>query len=158
MNKSVQFLVKSSVIAAIYAVATLLLSPLSFGLVQFRFSEVLCALALYTPAAIPGLTVGCFISGMLGPNGIIDAILGGLATLIGSILIYALRDKAWLGLLLNSLINSVVVGIMITKVYGSNLSIPVSIGTVFAGEFVSCFVLGLLLKKYLDKHGAEFLK
>ena len=156
-NTSVQFLVKSGLIAAVYAITTLILSPLSFGAVQVRISEALCILPLYTPAAIPGLTLGCFISGILGPNGIIDAAIGSIATLIGSVCIYAFKKKPWMGLLLNVISNAVLVGFVLAKIYTDAMPISICMLFVGLGEFVSCFVFGTLLKKYMDTRGTDFL-
>ena len=65
-RKSTLYIVQGALIAAIYATMTILQNVLIPGSasmpVQFRISEVLTVLALYTPAAIPGLTIGCVIA------------------------------------------------------------------------------------------------
>lgn len=65
-NKGTHFLVQGAAIAAVYVVLTLVFAPLSFGEVQIRFSEALTVLPFFTPAAIPGLFVGCIIANLLG--------------------------------------------------------------------------------------------
>ena len=65
-NKNTMFLVQAAAIGAIYVVLTLLFAPLSYGEVQVRFSEALTILPYFTPAAIPGLFVGCILSNLLG--------------------------------------------------------------------------------------------
>ena len=67
---------------------TLVIAPLSFGNYQFRISEVLVLLALFDPLYIGGLTLGCFIANMLGPNGIMDVIFGTIATFISVLAVY----------------------------------------------------------------------
>ena len=65
-SKNTMFLVQAAAIGAIYVVLTLLFAPLSYGEVQVRFSEALTILPYFTPAAIPGLFVGCILSNLLG--------------------------------------------------------------------------------------------
>lgn len=90
MNKKtskVRFLALSAVIAALYAVLTYAAAAmnLAFGAVQFRFSEALTVLPAFTPAAIPGLAVGCLISNLASPLGVVDWVFGTLATLLAGI-------------------------------------------------------------------------
>ena len=79
-RKSTVFIVKSAVIAALYAIMTVVISPLSYGMVQCRFSESLIMLCAFTPAAIPGLTVGCLVANIFSFNPV-DMICGTTATL-----------------------------------------------------------------------------
>lgn len=81
-SKTTKRLVRTALIAAIYAVLTLILAPISYGNIQFRISEIMVLLAFVDPFYIGGLTLGCFIANMLGPNGMLDIFLGTLATLI----------------------------------------------------------------------------
>ena len=87
-NKNTMFLVQAAAIGAIYVVLTLLFAPLSYGEVQVRFSEALTILPYFTPAAIPGLFVGCILSNLLGGAIPVDIIFGSIATLIGAIFTY----------------------------------------------------------------------
>ena len=66
MKSPTRLLVQAALIAAVYAALTLLLQPISFGIVQFRVSEALTVLPALMPAAIPGLFVGCLLSNILG--------------------------------------------------------------------------------------------
>lgn len=97
-NKKVAFITQAGIIAAMYAVLTLaqgaLLPGTTTAAVQFRVSEVLNILALFTPVAIPGLTVGCVISNFqsIGQGLPLDMIFGSLATLCATVCIYLLRD------------------------------------------------------------------
>ncbi|MDD3797230.1 MAG: QueT transporter family protein, partial [Lachnospiraceae bacterium] len=92
-DKKVLFLVQAAAIAAIYVVLTMLFAPLSFGEVQVRFSEALTVLPYFTPAAIPGLFVGCIIGNFMGGAIPIDIIFGSIATLIGAVFSYHLRKS-----------------------------------------------------------------
>lgn len=79
-------------IAGLYCVLTVLIAPLSYGQVQFRFAEALTILPLFYPEAVVGLTAGCFIANVLG-NGILDLFLGTFATLISALLTYFVGKK-----------------------------------------------------------------
>ena len=92
-NKKVLFTVQAAAIAAIYVVLTVLFAPIGFGSVQVRFSEALTVLPYFTPAAIPGLFVGCFIGNILGGAIPLDIICGSLATLAAAGCSYMLRRK-----------------------------------------------------------------
>ena len=84
----VRFLVEAAVIAALYTVLTYLAVAmnLAYGPIQFRFSEALTILPVFTPAAIPGLALGCFLSNLASPLGIVDWVFGTLATLLAAML------------------------------------------------------------------------
>ena len=95
MKKSnkVTFLTQAAVIAAIYVVLTIIFAPFSFGEVQVRISEALTVLPFFTPAAIPGLFVGCIIANLFGGAIPADIIFGSIATLLGALGTYALRKN-----------------------------------------------------------------
>ena len=92
-HKKTLFLVQGAVIAALYAALTYAagLAGLAYGNVQFRFSEALTVLAAFTPAAIPGLTVGCLLGNLGSPYGAADIICGTLATLLAALCSYGTR-------------------------------------------------------------------
>ena len=80
------YLATSGVIAALYVVLTLPFAQFAFGPIQFRLAEIMTVLPIFSPAAIPGLTIGCFLSNLLNPDnlGPIDIIFGSLATLLAA--------------------------------------------------------------------------
>ena len=84
-KKTTVFLVQAAVIAALYAALTLFLAPISFSGNQFRVAEALTLLPVITPAAIPGLAVGCIIGNITSPYGIVDIIFGTCATLLAAV-------------------------------------------------------------------------
>lgn len=86
-NKNVAFMTQAAMIAAIYVVLTYVFAPFSFGEVQIRIAEALTILPVFTPAAIPGLFVGCIVGNILGGAILPDIIFGSIATLIGALLI-----------------------------------------------------------------------
>ena len=153
-NKAL-FITHAAVIAALYVVLTYLASMLglSNGAIQIRFSEALTILPFFTPAAIPGLFIGCIISNLLAGAVVWDVIFGSLATLIGAVSTYILRKKSkWLAPLPPILANTVIVPFVLTYAYGAPDGIAFLMLTVGIGEFISCGVLGMILLKCLEKH------
>ena len=84
-NKNVYLIVHGAAIAAIYVALTMIFAPISFGPVQFRISEALCVLPFFTPAAVPGLFIGCLLSNLFCGSAMLDVVFGSLATLIGAV-------------------------------------------------------------------------
>ena len=152
-NKSTIFLAEAAAIGAIYVVLTLLFAPLSYGEVQIRFSEALTILPYFTPAAIPGLFVGCIIANLFGGAIPVDILFGSIATLIGAIFTYKLRNcSRFLSPIPPIAANSIIVPFVLRFGYGVNLPIPLMILTVGIGEVVSCAVMGLILQTALLKY------
>ncbi len=152
-NKSTLFLVQAAAIGAVYVVVTLLFAPLSFGEVQIRFAEALTILPYFTPAAIPGLFVGCIIANFLGGAIPIDILFGSIATLLGAIFTYKLRSNRFLAPVPPIVANTLIVPFVLHYGYGINLPIPFMMLTVGVGEVVSCAVLGMILLTALSKYG-----
>ena len=141
-EKPVQFLARGAVIAALYIVLTLVFSPISFGPGQIRVAEVLTILPLFTPAAVPGLFVGCLLGNLLAGAIIWDVIFGSIATLIGAVFSYALRFNRWLVPIPAILANAIIIPFVLKYGYGFDLPLIVMGLYVGAGEFISCFVFG----------------
>ena len=152
-NKGTQFLTEAAAIGAIYVVLTLLLAPLSFGEVQIRFSEALTILPFFTPAAIPGLFIGCIIANLLGGAIPVDIIFGSIATLIGAVGSYYLGKKnKWLVCVPPILSNTIIVPWVLRYAYGSTDLIPYAMLTVGIGEILAIGVLGNILLVTLERH------
>ena len=151
-DKKVLFMVQAAAIAAIYVVLTVVFAPLSFGEVQIRFAEGLTVLPYFTPAAIPGLFIGCVIGNFMGGAIPVDIICGSLATLAGALLSYALRKHKFLVPLPPIIANTLAVPFVLFYGYGVNLPIPFMMLTVGVGEVVSCEVIGLILLFALDRY------
>ena len=95
-NKKLVFICQAAVIAALYVVLTYVFSAFASGVIQVRVSEALTILPAFTPAAIPGLVIGCLLSNTLTGCVLLDIIFGSVATLIGALGSYALRRHTWL--------------------------------------------------------------
>ena len=152
-NKSTLFLVQAAMIGAIYVVLTVAFAPISFGEVQIRFAEALTILPFFTPAAVPGLFVGCLIANILGGAILPDIIFGSLATLIGAVGTYLLRKQSkYLATVPPIVANMLIVPFVLRYGYGVNLPIPLMMLTVGAGEVISAGVIGLILLNVLYKN------
>jgi len=154
-DKKVQMLTQAALIAAIYVVLCVVFAPISYGEVQVRIAEALVILPFFTPAAIPGLFVGCIISNLIGGSIIIDVIFGSIATLIGAIGSYMLRNAKHskiLVLLPPIISNTIIVPWVLRIGYGVNLPIPFMMLTVGLGEVIAVGILGSILLRALDKY------
>ena len=141
-NKSVYFMTHAAAVAAIYIVLTMVFQPISFGPVQFRVSEALCILPFFTPAAVPGLFVGCLLSNLFCGAAALDVIFGSLATLIGAVGSYLLRHNRWAVCVPPIMANTIIIPWVLRYAYGSADLIPVAMVTVGAGEILAIGVLG----------------
>lgn len=152
-NKKILFLTHAAMIAAIYVVLTLVFQAISFGEIQVRIAEALTILPAFTPAAIPGLFIGCIIGNIFGGSILPDIIFGSLATLIGACFTYLLRKQnKYLAPIPPIISNTVIVPLILRYAYGFNLPIAFLILTVGIGEVISCGVLGIILYSALAKH------
>lgn len=150
--KTVYFMTYAAAIAAIYVVLTLLFAPIAFGPIQFRISEALCILPYFTPAGVTGVFVGCFLSNLLCGSAPLDVVFGSLATLIGALGSYALRDRKWLVCLPPILSNMIIIPWVLRFAYGAEDMIPFMMLTVGIGEILAIGVLGNLLLAVLERY------
>lgn len=152
-NQKVTFMTQAAMIAAIYVVLTYVFASFSFGEVQVRISEALTILPIFTPAAIPGLFVGCLIGNILGGAILPDIVFGSIATLIGAFFTWKLREQKPVVATLPPIIsNIIIVPFVLRYGYGVTLPIPFMMLTVGIGEVISCTVLGLIVYGALKKY------
>ena len=138
LTNKTKFIAHTAIIAALYAVLTLVLAPFSYGTVQVRVSELLTLLPALTPAAIPGVFVGCLIANIY-TGSVIDIIFGSLTTLAAAYCTYKLRGKKWLMPIPPILLNALVVGYYLTLQFGGiTVMNMLSVG---AGQIVACYIL-----------------
>lgn len=153
--QKVRFITLSAIIAALYVVLTLVSAVfgLASGAIQIRISESLCVLTFLTPAAIPGLTIGCLISNLITGANVLDVVFGTLATFIGAIGGYYLRNNKWLITIPTVLANTVIVPLVIVYGFGvKDMALPLIALTVCIGELISATLLGLGLLNILKKY------
>jgi len=152
-EQKVLFSTQAAMIAAIYVVLTMLFQPFSFGSVQVRIAEALTILPVFTPAAVPGLFVGCLISNILGGCILPDVVFGSFATLIGATFTYMLRNQSKYFMPLPPIIaNTLIVPFVLRYAYGVALPIPFMMFTVCIGEIISCGILGMIIYSALQKY------
>lgn len=158
---SVTAIAQAAMIAALYVVLTFIAN--TFGLanyaIQVRISEALTILPYFTPAAIPGLVIGCLLSNILTGCILPDIIFGSIATLIGALGTYALRKWKWCTPVTPILANALIVPFVLIYGYGfliEGVSTAYCYGyyflTVGIGEIISCGILGMLLLFTLEKY------
>lgn len=159
-NKKLLLLAQAAMIAAMYVVLTFVFAPFSFGEIQVRIAEALTILPIFTPAAVPGLFVGCLIGNILGGAVLPDIIFGSIATLIGAFFTWQLREQHPVIAIFPSILsNTVIVPFVLRFGYSVPLPIPFMMLTVGVGEIISCGILGLLLYSVLKKYtGVLFRK
>ena len=162
MNKrknKTRFLTTSAMIAALYVVFTEIsaLLGISSGVIQFRLSEMFAILPIFTPAAIPGVFIGCIISNILAGGIIWDVVFGSLTSLLGALGTWLLRKKSvYLAPVPTILANMIIVPFVLRYAYGIEGTIPFFMLTVGFGEFVCAGILGVFLAKTLKKHKVIF--
>lgn len=158
-EKNAIFTTQAAMIAAIYVALCMVFAPISYGEVQIRVAEALTILPFFTPAAIPGLFIGCLIANVLGGGIVLDVVLGSIATLIGGVGTYLLRDKSrFLAPLPPILANALIVPFVLRYGYGVPLPIPLMMGTVGLGEIVGCGILGMILLTALARVPGRIFK
>ena len=158
-RKKVRHITLSATIAALYVAMTLIsaMFGLSSGVIQIRISEALCVLTVFTPAAIPGLTVGCLVANLITGANVLDVVFGTLATLIGAIGGRMLRNKKWLVTVPTVIANTVIIPLVIVYGFGIvDVALPLVALSVFAGEFISATLLGTGLMTVLKRYSFKF--
>lgn len=149
------FIVRSALIAALYAALTMMLYPISFGPVQFRVSEALTLLPILMPEAIPGLFVGCLLANLLGSASIWDIVFGSMATLIAAVLTYATRRNRYIAALWPVLCNGIIVGVVLALT--AKLPMLLTMAQVALGEVAVVYTVGLIMLAALNKLPARYL-
>ena len=154
---TVQHLATAAAVGAVYAVLSIFGSVfgVTFGTVQCRFAEALCVLPFFFPETVWGLFVGCLITNLLSPYGLLDIVMGSLTTLLAAFLTSRCRCK-WLAPLPPVICNGLLVGGMLaweqvgfTGAFG--VSFALNAASVALGELIACYGLGSLLLWRLPK-------
>lgn len=152
-----RFIVTAALIAAAYAALTYLSAALglAYGGIQFRLSEALNILAAFTPAAVPGLMIGCVIGNIGSPMGLVDIVVGTVATGLAAVTIrliakYCGKATPYLGIIPPTVFNAVLVGLEVTLLLTDGAPVTLLGFTVIAlevalGEVVVCGALGVPL-------------
>lgn len=157
------YITKAAIIAALYVVLTVCVSAfnLASGAIQIRISEALTILPFIMPEAVPGLFIGCLLSNLITGCLPWDIVFGSIATLIGAVGTmhigkfhlgsYSPKWKKWLAPLPPILSNTLIIPLILIKVYNIEGAYPYFMLTIGIGELISAGILGLLLLKIISQ-------
>ena len=150
MNKgiSVKLVVINAMIAGVYAVLTLAISPIAYSEIQFRLSEIIVFLAFYNRRYIPGLTIGCIIANLFSPMGMLDIVFGALSTIIVCIAMYLIKNR-YLAAGAGAIITGMIIGAELW--YAFNIPYVINAIYVAVGELI-VLIIGALVFKSLEKN------
>ena len=160
--KNTKYITHAAIIGAMYFALThlqnLLLPGSATWLIQFRASEALCVLAFFTPAAIPGLTVGCLLFNLSFAGALpLDWLVGSYATFLAAGSMRLLRRVPWVGLAMPALFNAFLVGWELTVYFGETGFTMAAFWLnglyVALGELAVLYTLGWLLYKTMSRSG-----
>lgn len=152
-----QNIIKVCIVSALYIVMCFILAPISFGPFQLRLGEILCLISVENPIYIISILIGCFISNLLlSPLGVIDAVVGTLASLIGCILGYLLRNYKYknfpiLSAIIISFVNAIIISIEIKYVLGNNELFIYSFLEILVSEIIILIIIGYPIYNRLNK-------
>ncbi len=161
-KKYINKIITSAVIAGLYAGVTYFCGILGigYGQIQLRISEALTILPIFSPTAVYGLTIGCFLANIASFNPL-DMIFGTSATLIAAVISYLLRNVKigkipFLSILSPVIINGIFVGLELSVLMDSEFPFLILAFFVAAGEAIVCFCLGTPLYLFIEKHRQKF--
>lgn len=148
-NNTTDIIVKNAIIAAAYMALTYIFASVSYGIIQFRVSEVLNLLIWYNPMYMPGVVLGCAIANLASPFGVIDIVVGTLHTLVS---LYAMSkiDNRILASMMPAFF-SFIIGLEVAYLEGMAVFIPTTI-SVFLSELVICSLVSLPLYRTLEEN------
>ena len=163
MTKKTRSIVTTAIVAALYATLTLSLAFISYGPIQFRLSEVMTLLPLFSKKYIIGLTIGCFLANLLGLYGVPDMIFGTIATFISVYLVYLtgkyMKDNksyVYTASLWPVIVNAIIVAVQLKIFFGMPLFITML--QVGFGQFVVITIIGVPLFKAVNNKYGKYLK
>ncbi len=157
--KRTRYLTQAAIIAALYILLALLSNAfgMASGAVQLRLSEALTVLPFFTAAAVPALTIGCAGFALISGAALWDLVFGTLATLLAAVCTRLLRKrKPYFAPVPPIIFNVLVLPPVLSAVYGAKESVWFLAGSVFVGQFISCFVLGMIVLKSLKRFDIPF--
>ena len=169
MKKNAKNLTRGALLASAYIALTYLQNFLIPGstsmMIQFRASEALCVLALFTPAAIPGLTLGCLIFNLISGATALDFVIGSAASCLAACAMWAMRKITVKGyplpaMLMPALFNGILVGWELAVLLGLPGGFWLNAAYVAIGEVAVLLTLGsavyyALRSRHLDKRMFE---
>lgn len=153
------YIVYAALIAAIYVALCYMFNFMSSGAIQVRVAEALTILPFFTPAAIPGVTIGCLLANILLNATILDIVFGTLATFIAAIATYKLRKHKFLAPVPPIVVNALIIPFVIRYGFGdTSMPIPLMMLTVGLGELISAGFIGMPLLYALNTRKDNIFK
>lgn len=151
------YIVKTAIIAAVYAVVTMLLAPISYGPIQFRVSEIMVLLVFIDKRYFTGIALGTFLAGLFSPYGMLDAVVGTIATVValgGIIFVKRILGDDLKSLIIASLSPTIANGIIIGWLISYSVGIPFLVPAlqVALGEFVVVSIVGVIVIRWIQKN------
>lgn len=146
-------LVRLALVAAVYAVMTVLIAPVGYGAIQCRLTEALVLLCFYRKDYCVSMILGCFIANLFSPFGLYDIIFGTLATAAAVLPMYYIKNL-YIASLLPVISNGLIVGF---ELYLCGEPFWFSAATVALGEVIAVCVLGNLLFKFVFEKSSHLL-
>lgn len=154
-NLNVKDIALNAIFGASYVALVFVFQFLSFDLIQFRIAEVLLVFLLFNKRLTPGLILGTLVANIaFSPFGIVDALVGTLATIVAVVLMILFKKRPLISLIMPALSNGLIVGLMIYIMSFSETNIPfiVSFLWVFLGEAVVMYVIGYPVYLYINRN------
>ena len=153
-RSKISYICISAIISAMYVALTLVsnIFGLSSGVIQCRLSEALCILPYFTPAAVPGVTIGCLLANLLTTGNPIDILFGTFATFIGMVGAHLLRKNRWLISLPTILANTLIIPFVLKYMFMLEESVWYFFVTIFIGELISAGIFGTALLLAVERH------
>ncbi len=154
-SRSLVYIVRGGLIAALYLALTMIFAPISFGSIQLRVAEALTVLPMFFPESVFALAFGCLVSNMVSSFGVADMILGSFATLTAAVITSKIKNK-YLAPIPSVIINALVVGGMIAYMSSSDKTVFFTVFatnflTVGAGQAIVCYSLGIPLATAVER-------
>lgn len=151
------YIVKTAIIAATYAVLTMLLAPISYGPIQFRVSEIMVLLVFIDKRYFTGIALGTFLAGLFSPYGMLDAVVGTIATVValgGIIFVRRALGDNLKSLMIASLSPTIANGIIIGWLISYSVGIPFLMPAlqVALGEFVVVSIVGVIVIRWIQRN------
>lgn len=158
--RNIRFMVQASLIAAIYTALCMLLHPISFGFggVELRVSEALTLMPVLTPAAVPGLFIGCLLSNLMGGATMLDVVFGSLTTLAAALLTRKLRRWPVWAALPPVLLNAAVIGALLRYAYGVPMPLYLCMLSIGLGQAVACYLIGLPMMRMMRRIPEKYFR
>ncbi len=151
---NVKIVSMNAMIACLYAVMTIIISPIAYGGIQMRISEILIFLSFYNRKYIPGLVIGCLLANMASPMGMWDMTFGTVATFIAVYLI-SKQKSLFISAFIGAIVNGIIVGLELHLAY--SLPLLINVLYVFIGEYFA-LLLGIPVYKAIEKNKVFFEK